>query len=218
MESPFLLAGRSINIFAELIQFAITYVFGAIIAFVVVALLLRFLTDALQLSPFGRFAYYATRPANEMLRNMRQSRFYFPLKRAFGFDPAIIMLLIATAILCYVANTVMSYLITVLMGLGNALIAFSNGQPFTGARYLIGSLLLAAVFYLMALMTMVFIHWLFGLLTRAAYRALERIGPLLSLFEFRGLLAGWSFLILWITLSIAAIAIQIIFLSGLRMA
>jgi hypothetical protein len=207
--------GRLIVSLAQFIQAAAFFIFSAIIVLVVALVLLRYIVEALHLSPFGRFAYYATRPANDMLRNMRQSRFYFPLKRAFGFDPAIIMLLIATAILCYVAYTVVNYLTMVLMALANTLIAFGNGHPFTGARYLIGTVLLAGVFYLMALMTMVFINWLFGLLARAAYRALQRIGPLLSLFEFGGIFAGWSFLILWIALSIAATAIQLIFLSGL---
>lgn len=216
MESPLIVGGRLIFTLAQFIQVGAFYLSWLLIAFVVAAVLLHFIVEALHLSPFGRFAYYATRPANEMLRNMRQSRFYFPLKRAFGFDPAILMLLIATAILCYVAYTVISYLTTVLMALANTLIAFGEGNLFTGARFLIGSVLLAGVFYLMALMTIVFMNWLFGLFARLAYRALQRIGPLLSLFEFGGVLAGWSFLILWIALSVAAGAIQLIFLSGPR--
>lgn len=216
MDSPFLITGRLIVSLAQYIQLGALYVFWAIIAFIVLALLLRFITDALQLSPFGRFAYYAVRPANEMLRNMRQSRFYFPLKRAFGFDPAILMLLLATAILCYVAYTVINNLTTVLMALAGSLIAFGNGSPFTGVRFLIGTVLLAGVFFLMALMTLIFINWLLGVLSRAAYRAMERLAPLLSLFEFGGILAGLSFLILWFVLLLAAAAIQVIFLSGLR--
>jgi len=212
--SPLITAGQLIGDLAQIISSASSYIFSVIIALVVLALLLRFIVEALKLSPFGRFAYYATRPANDMLRNMRQSRFYFPLKRAFGFDPAIIMLLIATAILCYVAYVIIDYLTKVIWALSGALTAFGRGHLFNGARFLIGTLLLTAVFYLMVLMTLVFINWLFGLLSRPAYRALERIGPLLRLFEFGGVLAGWSFLLLWIALSIAALAIQIIFLSG----
>jgi hypothetical protein len=216
MDSLLITGGRSVVAIAQLVQFASFYVFSAIIAFVVVVLLLRFITDALQLSPFGRFAYYATRPANELLRNMRQSRFYFPLKRALGFDPAILMLLIATAILCYVAYVVVGYLTTVLLALASVLIAFGDGELFTAARHLIGMVLIGVLFYLMALMTIVFVNWLFGLLSRPAYRALERIAPLLRIFEFGGIFTGWSFLILWIALSFAAGAIQLIFLPGLR--
>src|ERR1051326_9290759 len=108
MDSPLLLAGRLVVTCAQYLQLAAFYLFGAIIVFIIVALLLRFITQALRLSPFGRFAYYAVRPADELLRNMRQSRYYFPLKRAFGFDPAILMLLLGTAILCYVAYTVIN--------------------------------------------------------------------------------------------------------------
>ena len=87
MESPLVIGGRSIFTLAQLLQIAAFYLSWLIVVSIVVALLLRFIVEALQFSPFGRFAYYATRPANEMLRNMRQSRFYLPLKRAFGFAP-----------------------------------------------------------------------------------------------------------------------------------
>src|SRR5205085_3247653 len=108
--SPLITAGQLIGDLAQTIKSVSGYLFSVIIALVVLVLLLRYIIEALKLSPFGRFAYYATRPANEMLRNMRQSRFYLPLKRAFGFDPAIIMLLIATAILCYVVYVIVDYL------------------------------------------------------------------------------------------------------------
>jgi hypothetical protein len=217
MESSFLTSsGRLIIGFAQLINLAALYIFTAVFALVVAALLLRFIVDALRLSPFGRFAYYASRPGNEMLRNMRQSRFYFPLKRAFGFDPSIPMLLVATAILCYIAYTIVTDVTTVLLGLANTLIAFGAGDILTGVVYLVGTVLLAGVVYLMLLMTLIFFHWISGWLRRPAYRALERIGPLLSIFEFGGALAGFSFLILWLVLLLAKAAIQFFFFSGLR--
>jgi hypothetical protein len=211
--SPLILVGQYIIDAAQAIRFVAWYVYGAIFIAVVGLLLLRLLIDALQLSPFGRFAYYARRPANELLQNMRHSRLYFPLKRALGFDPAILMLLIATAILCYVASLVIDYIFGLLVGLGGSLLAFGSGHLFTGVRYLIGTILLAVVFYLLALMLIVFVNWVFGLLSRPAYRALERISPLLRIFEFGGVFTGWSFLILGIALSFAAAAIQLIFLS-----
>ena len=69
--------------FARLINDAGGYVFGAIILAIVLVILLRIMADALKLNPFGKFAYYTTRPANNLIGNMRQSRFYYPLKRAF---------------------------------------------------------------------------------------------------------------------------------------
>jgi len=209
--SPLTLIGRFIVGIALMIQFVSWYIYGGIIAAIVILVLLRFITDAFHLSPFGRFSYYARRPADRLLYNMRSSRFYFPLKRALGFDPAVLMLLIATAILCYVVSIVIGYLVTVLGGLGNSLIAFGDGAIFAGMRFLIGTLLLAAIFYLLVLMTIVFVNWIFGLLGRASYLALERIGPLLRIFEFGGIFTGWSFLILWIALTFAAAAVQLIF-------
>ncbi|MBS1812370.1 MAG: hypothetical protein JST84_29665 [Acidobacteria bacterium] len=197
---------------ARLINDAGGYIFGAIILAVVIVILLRVIADALKLNPFGKFAYYATKPANVLIGNMRQSRFYYPLKRAFGFDPAILMILIATAILGYVVYTMIGYLNVFLIGTGNTLIAFGLGQPLTAGKYLIGTLLIVAIFFLLSLMLIIFVNSLFGLLKKAAGFAYRRIAPLLHIFEFGGMFAGWSFLILWIALTFAAQAVMAIFL------
>jgi hypothetical protein len=211
--SPLVSIGRSIISLAHLIGAYSWYLYGALFAVVALLLVLRFLTEALRLNPFGRFAYYTARPANNLLRNVRSSRFYYPLKRALSFDPAFLMVVIGTAIVCYVIYLIVSYLLNVLIGLGGSLSAFGSGEWFQGVRYLIGTVLLAVIFYLLALMLLVFVNWMFGLFSRAAYRALDRIAPLLRIFEFGGVFAGWSFLILGIALSFAASAVQFIFFS-----
>lgn len=63
----------------------------------------------------------------------------------------------------------------------------------------------------MALMTIVFVNWIFGLFRRLAYWSLSRLTPLLRVFEFGGAFAGWSFIILWIALSFATVAVQGVF-------
>jgi hypothetical protein len=73
--------------------------------------------------------------------------------------------------------------------------------------------LLGAIFFLLALMLIIFVYWIFGIFSRVAFRALERLGPLLRVFEFGGTFAGWSFVILGIALSFAASAVQLMFLS-----
>jgi len=214
MENSVLITiGQTIIGVGQTIKFVASYIYLAIFAAVVVLLLLRALSGALNLNPFGSFSYYATRPGNDLLRNMRNSRFYYPLKRALGFDPAIIMVLVATAIVCYVVYLIIDYFFMLLTGLGRVFIAFGSGNLFTGIRYLIGTLLLAIIFYLLALMLLVFVNWIFGLFNRLAYRALNRIAPLLRIFEFGGIFAGWSFLILGIALSFAASAVQLVFFS-----
>ena len=85
------------------------------------------------------------------------------------------------------------------------------GNIFTGVRYLIGVLLLSALFFLMALMTIVFVNWIFGLLRRQAWWSLDRLNPLLRLFEFGGAFTGWSFMILWFAITFAALAVQAVF-------
>ena len=211
--SPLVTVGRSIVALAQIIGEYSWYVYGAIFAAVALLLLTHLVSDAFRLNPFGRVAYYTTRPANNLLRNVRSSRFYYPLKRALSFDPAVLMVVVGTAIICYVIYLILSYLINVLVGLGGSLGAFGTGQLFQGMRYLIGTVLLAVIFYLLTLMLLVFVNWIFGLFSRAAYRALDRIAPLLRIFEFGGVFAGWSFLILGIALSFAASAVQFIFFS-----
>ena len=200
---------------AQLIQFATFYVFVAVIVAVVVVVLLKVLVDLLKLSPFGRFAYHATRPANAMIRHMRDSRFYYPLRRALNFDPAILMILVSAAILCYVVYVVIEYLTTFLWGVADTFVAFGSGLWGRGAWHLIGTILIGVIFYLLALMLIVFVNSLFGLMRRAAFFANKRIRPLLQIFEFGGIFTGWSFLILWIALTFAAVAVRTIFLSNL---
>jgi hypothetical protein len=123
------------------------------------------------------------------------------------------MILIALAVSWYVIYIVSNYLFQILTGMGSSLISFGNGDIFAGARMLIGTLLLAAIFFLMTLMTIVFVNWLFGLMRRASYWSMERLSPLLKIFDFGGMLSGFSFIILWIALIFAAAAVQAIFLS-----
>ncbi len=211
--SPLVSAGEYILQAAQFINFVSWYVYLGVVIIVVALLVLRYLNDVLRVNPFGRWFQLTSHPADRMIKNMRQSRFYFPLKRALNFDPAILMLLISTAIVCYVVALVLNYLIVILSGLGNSLIAFGAGSVFTGVRFLAGTILLGVIFFLMSLMLIVFVNWIFGFFAKAAYRALERIAPLLRIFEFGGVFAGWSFLILGIALSFAASAVQLIFLS-----
>ncbi len=209
--SPLISAGESLQALTQILAVIVRYAVNMTLAVIVALLLVRIAIDLFKLNPFGRVAYYARRPTDEIFYRMRQSQFYYPLKRALNFDPTILMVLVAVAILWYVTTNVVRDLFTVLSGLSAGLIALGSGQAFSGVRYLIGSLLLGAIFFLMALMTIVFVNWIFGLLRGAARWALNRIDPLLRIFEFGGAFAGWSFLILWIALTFAAVAVQAIF-------
>jgi hypothetical protein len=184
---------------------------GVTIAVIVGLLILRYLPDLLKLNPFGSTYLALRRPTNDLIYHMRQSRFYVPLRRSFNFDPSLLMVLIALAILWYVINGVLQNLFFILRGLGWSLLQFGQGNLFTGTRYLIGTVILAALFFLMALMTIVFVNWIFGLLNRQSWWALDRLNPLLRLFEFGGAFTGWSFMILWIAISFAALAVQSVF-------
>lgn len=211
--SPLVFAGQGVLIIAQLISQASWFVYTGIIATVIALVLMRYLNEALGLNPFSRFVYYTTRPAERLLSNMRRSHIYYPLRSALNFDPAVLMLLITTALVCYVVSLVINYLLVLMAGAGRSLIAFGEGAIFTGARFLIGTVLLTVIFYLLAMMLVIFVNWIFGLFAHLANRARGQIEPLLRIFRFNGAFAGWSFLILGIALNFAATAVQSIFLS-----
>src|SRR5262245_41132770 len=178
---------------------------------VVIFLALRWVNDALGSNPFGRLSYYLRKPTNDLVYYVRSSQFYFPLKQALRFDPTYLLVLIAVAIVYYVALSVIGYFTTVLGGLGESLNSLAAGNVARGVKTLIGVSLLAVIFFLMTLMTIVFINWISGRFNRSAYWSMHRISPLLRVFEFRGVFAGFSFLILWLVLSFAASAVRAVF-------
>ncbi|MBS1787551.1 MAG: hypothetical protein JST85_07515 [Acidobacteria bacterium] len=194
----------SINYFARL---AINIIIGII----AVLLILRWLMDAFDVSPFGRISYYLRRPTDKLLAHARSSRFYYPMRQAFKFNPTILIALIEVAIVWFVLMMLSSNLAALISDLALSLDAFNMGYIVSGVRYLIGTLLIAAIFFLMCLMTVIFINWITGLLDRWSFHALERLTPMLRVFEFGGKFAGWSFFFLWLALYFAAVIIQSLF-------
>ncbi|HYE73387.1 MAG TPA: hypothetical protein VEF04_08650 [Blastocatellia bacterium] len=213
MQNPLVTFGDLLGTLAQYIAIGTFYFFWAVIIGVVAVVLVKLLTDALKLNPFGRVAYYLNRPGNYLIRQMRDSRFFYPLRRALGFDPAVLMVFITAALLCYVGYLIVSDFTTILWGLALTLRDFGGGLIASGIRYLIGTCLLAIIFFLLALMLIVFVNSVFGLFPKAAFRAGQRIQPLLNIFEFGGIFRGWSFLILYIALSFAAQAVKLLFFS-----
>jgi len=203
--------GDMLIILAEWISWIAGYLINITVGALVILLLLRWLNDALGSNPFGRLSYYLRKPTNDLVYYVRSSQFYFPLKQALRFDPTYLLVLIAVAIVWYVTLSVIGYLTTVLGGLGVGLNSLAAGNVTRGVKTLIGVSLLAVIFFLMTLMTIVFINWISGRFNRAAYWSMHRISPLLRVFEFRGVFAGFSFLILWLVLSFAASAVRAVF-------
>lgn len=206
--------GDMLRILADRISYVAGILVYITVGAVVVFLLLRWINDALGANPFGRLSYYLRKPTNDLVYYVRSSQFYFPLKQALRFDPTYLMALIAAAIVWYVALTIIGYFNTVLNGLGLSLNLLAAGDVARGVFTLIGASLLAAIFFLMTLMTIVFINWISGRFNRAAYWSLHRISPLLRIFEFGGAFAGFSFLILWLVLSLAASAVRVVFFGS----
>jgi hypothetical protein len=203
--------GEMLRIMAAWIGYGAGLLVKITVGVVILLLLIRWITDALNTNPFGRLIYYLRKPTNDLVYYIRSSQFYIPLKQALKFDPTYLMALIAVAIVWYVALSIIGYLTTVLTGLGVGLDWLAIGNVTRGVYTLIGVSLLAVLFFLMTLMTIVFINWISGKFNRAAYWSMSRISPLLRIFEFGGALAGFSFVILWFVLSLAANAVMAVF-------
>ena len=203
--------GDMLTILADKISEAASLLIYITVGALVILLLLRWVSDALGTNPFGRLSYYVRKPTNDLVYYVRSSQFYFPLKQALRFDPTYLLVLIALAIVWYVALSIIGYFNAVLRGLGGSLNWLAAGNVARGVFALIGTSLLAVIFFLMTLMTIVFINWISGRFNRSAYWSMHRISPLLRIFEFGGTLAGFSFLILWLVLSLAASAVRAVF-------
>ena len=203
--------GDMLVILAEWISWIARLLINITVGAVVIFLALRWLNDAMGSNPFGRLSYYLRKPTNDLIYYVRSSQFYIPLKQALKIDPTYLLVLIAVAIVWYVALSIIDYLNIVLRGLGGSLNLLAAGNVANGVKTLIGTSLLAVIFFLMTLMTIVFINWISGRFNRAAYWSMHRISPLLRIFEFGGALAGFSFLILWLVLSFAASAVRAVF-------
>lgn len=206
--SLFASAGMFLLRLAETVGSFARLAIGILIGGVIALLLLRWLVDAMQVNPFGKIVYYLRRPTDDLLGHAFSSRFYHPMKQALKFSPAILIAIIAMAIVWYVSLMLVGNLTMILSNFAVCLDAFSEGSFFNGALYLIGTLLMAAIFFLMGLMTLIFINWVSGLFGSAAFWAERRLAPLLRYFEFGGTYAGWSFVILWLTLYLASIIVQ----------
>ncbi|HQR34131.1 MAG TPA: hypothetical protein PLK30_15440 [Blastocatellia bacterium] len=201
---PLVLLVDSINYFARL---AINIIIGV----VVVLLILRWLMDAFDVSPFGRVVYYLRQPTDKLVAYARSSRFYYPMRQAFKFNPTILIALIEVAIVWFVLMMLLGYLTAIISDLSLTLNALGMGYIASGIRFLIGTLLMSAIFFLMCLMTVIFVNWITGLFDRWSFQAYQRLGPLLRVFEFGGKYAAWSFTFLWLALYFSATAVQSLF-------
>ncbi len=199
-----MLLRRLAEIFGSLVWLAILTIIGGII----VLLIIRWVIDVAQINPFGRVVYYLRRPTDDLLARAHNSQFYYPLRRALKFNPAILIAIVSMAIIGYVSWMMARNLMTILDDLAKCLTAFGSGSVIAGIQYLVGSLLMVVIYGLMLMMTVIFVNWISGLFAGWSFRAERRLAPLLRFFEFGGTYAGWAFLILWLTLYLASIIVQ----------
>lgn len=184
-----------------------------IIGIAIALLLIRWIMDAFDVSPFGRITYYLRRPTDKLVAHARSSRFYYPMRQAFKINPTILIAIIEIAIVWLVLTMLLGFFTTIISALVFTVNALFLGNIASGIRLLVGTLLLSAIFFLMCLMTVIFVNWVTGLLDRWSFQALQRLTPLLRVFEFGGKFAGWSFMFLWLALYFSAAVVQSLFLK-----
>ncbi len=166
------------------------------------------LLDKLNVSPFGRFYQAARRPADQWFADIRNSQFYYPLKRAFfkaNLPDAVWFILALAFLLVFVFfPSWVSYVASLLSYSGLTLIQFGEGRLLRGAWSLLGTVLVALLYYLMALMTILVFNSWFGFFKHYAYLAGRRINPLLYRFDPSGRYAMIVFLLAFLVLQFAA--------------
>lgn len=195
------------------ISYLAGWVINLIIGIALALLVIRWVMDAFDVSPFGRITYYLRRPTDKLVAHARSSRFYYPMRQAFKINPTILIAIIEIVIVWLVLTMLLSFFTGIIGGLISALNALFLGYVAGGIRLLIGTLLLSAIFFLMCLMTVIFVNWVTGLFDRWSFLAYQRLTPLLRVFEFGGKFAGWSFMFLWLALYFSAAVVQSLFLK-----
>ncbi|MBI1765170.1 MAG: hypothetical protein HYR56_27475 [Acidobacteria bacterium] len=206
--SPLITAGRSLLTLAAWLTATTDLLIQIALGLVLVLLLIRFLVDKFNLNPFGRIAYYARRPTNKWFYEIKNSQFYQPLRQAFGFDPLWILLIVAFVLFFYLLRSLVQDVAILLSSIGYTLNYFGEGAMLQGVRAVIGTVLLAAIYFLMALMTILVIYSWFGLFDRAADWAGRRIYPVLYSFDSSGRLGPLIFLLAFLILGFVASAVQ----------
>lgn len=174
-------------------------------------ILLRFVIEYFEISPFGKFAYYVRKPTNRWFYEIKESQFYYPLRRTFGFDPIWIMLLLAFVLLFFLLRGLIGDVVVFLGCISKTLVAFGVGDMVSAVKNLIGTLLLGLIFFLMGLMTILVIHSWFGLFDRAAFWAGQRIYPLLRSVDPSGQFGGLIFIVAFFLLSFVSQAVMVAF-------
>jgi hypothetical protein len=178
---------------------------------VIVLLLIRFIVEQFKLSPFGRVAFYATRPTDTWFRQAKSSQIYYAMKRALPFDPIWLLLLLGFAFFFYLLYMLAIDVALFLSALSSTFAYFANGRVGAGLQATLGTVLLFFLYFAMALMTILVINSFFGLFQRPARWAGNYIYPMISSFDRTGTLAPLIFILAFWLLGALASAVRIAF-------
>lgn len=170
----------------------------------VVLILIRVLVDKYDFNPFGRLVYYLCRPTNRWFYEIRNSPIYRPVRNLVRFEPAWLLLLLAAAVMYFLVRDLVGDVLTWFWCLGRTLTAFGGGDTASGIKASIGTALLAVIYALTAMMTILVIHSWFGLFDRWAYKAGQRIYPLIHKLDREGRFGPFAFLIAFLLLGVLA--------------
>jgi hypothetical protein len=183
---------------------AIKIALGVFVALV----LIRYLLDRFSKNPFGKLTFYLRKPTNKWFYEVKNSQFYYPARQAFGFDPSWLLLILGAACFFYLLSSLISQVLMWLQSVGVTLLYFGSGRTLAGVWALVGLVLLALLYFLMILMTILVINAWFGFFRNASVWAGRKIYPLLASFDPSGRLGPIIFFIAFLLLGFVAGAVQ----------
>lgn len=182
-----------------------TVTFGVIGWAILVIVTFIYVRKARDFSPFnriGKLVHGVARHTSNVVRGVRASRFYDPLRGLMKRDPTILMIIIFSVLVIFLSTQLLRYVTDAIFSLALSIQMIFAGFVFKGAWMLVGAVINAALIFLLSMMLFMFISYLFDFLHRLSRFARRFVNPLILVVERSGVPSTWSFFVLYIIVSI----------------
>lgn len=142
-------------------------------------IVVRYCTDRFNVNPFGRAAFYLRRPTDRWYSHVKRSSLYYPFRKALQREPVWLMMVLGLLLVFLMLPGLFSIIAGMLHAVGMTFFRFGNGQFGAGLLALVGTALLCFLYFVMLLLSVLVLHFFFGLLAKQAEWAGRRINPLI---------------------------------------
>lgn len=178
---------------------------GMIAWAIVVVVTFIYIRKARDFSPFnkiGKVVHAVARHAANVVKAVRNSRFYDPLRGLVKRDPTILMIILFTVLVVFLSNQLLRYITDAVVFLALAVRMILGMSIVQGVWMLVGALVNAYLIFLLSMMLFMFISFLFDFLHKISKFASRFINPWLQVVERAGIPRTWSFFFFYIIVSI----------------